>query len=210
MPQAPADRARGGLPPRARATTRGATRASTGNAATGTPGVVPRGLRRGRRSSKQPKLRVRRLVLADHVRGNAAALAHREPICHRPGTDLRAVLTVRCRSPLCPHHSARCLTGVRCKAADGLVEPFAVLQAKVDLVVTAVDAEPAQPVLARRNLFLVVVTRVSDRNFLCHSWPPLPLVPNISSLRRLNRNDTQVNTAKGTAEAVLGTLCVMI
>jgi hypothetical protein len=35
-------------------------------------------------------------------------------------------------------------------------------------------------------------------------------VPNISSPRQLNRNDTQVNPAEGTVEAVLGTLCVML
>jgi len=34
-------------------------------------------------------------------------------------------------------------------------------------------------------------------------------VANISSLRRLNRNDTQVNLAEGRVEAVLGILRVM-
>src|SRR5262245_42163277 len=45
--------------------------------------------------------------------------------------------------------------------------------------------------LALRNLFLVVVTRICDRNFLCHFWPPLPLIPNIASPRRIYRNHTR-------------------
>src|SRR5262249_265471 len=144
----------------------------------------------------QPTLRVRRLVPADDLGGDAPALTHREPVRLRPRPDLRTVPAMRCRSPLCPHRSRRCPARVRRIAADRLVEPFAVAPAEVDLVVAAVDAEPAQPVLALRNLFLVEVTRICDRNLLCHSWPPLPFMPNISSLRRLNRNHTRANTAE--------------
>src|SRR5215467_10943478 len=77
----------------------------------------------------RPRLRVRRVVPADNVGRNAPALTHREPIRLSPGPDPRAVLTVRGRSPLCPHWPHRCLARVRRKAADRFVEPFAVPQA---------------------------------------------------------------------------------
>jgi len=66
----------------------------------------------------------------------------------------------RCRAP-----------GVRREAANGLIEPFAVFLTQVNLILPAVDAEPADPVLAVRYLFLVVVTRICDRYFLSHHSP---------------------------------------
>jgi hypothetical protein len=75
--------------------------------------------------------------------------------------------------------------------ANEFIEPAAVLVAQVYLVVAAIDAEPAKPVLAIWNLFLVVVTGICDRYLLRHCGPPSP-VANISDPRGLMRNDTQV------------------
>src|SRR5215470_6037461 len=60
---------------------------------------------------------------------------------------------------------------------DRLVEAVAVPGAQIDLVVAVIEAEPAHPMLARWNLFLVVVTGICDRNLLCHFPAPLPLKP---------------------------------
>src|SRR5262249_24538952 len=49
----------------------------------------------------QPTLRVRRLVPADDLGGDAPALTHREPVRLRPRPDLRTVPAMRGRSPLC-------------------------------------------------------------------------------------------------------------
>jgi hypothetical protein len=46
-------------------------------------------------------------------------------------------------------------------------------------------------VLALRNLFLVVVTYICDRNLLCHFTPPFPGSQYILTAT-IQRNDTQV------------------
>ena len=56
--------------------------------------------------------------------------------------------------------------------ADHIVKLLAVLGAQVDLIVPAIQAEPARVMLALRNQFLVVVTGKSDGNLLCHLRPP--------------------------------------
>src|SRR5262249_16346432 len=68
----------------------------------------------------------------------------------------------------------RRLARVLGEQADRLVEAVAVPDAQIDLIVAAIEAEPAHPVLARWNLFLVIVTGICDRNLLCHFRPPFP------------------------------------
>src|SRR6266702_8162414 len=56
--------------------------------------------------------------------------------------------------------------------ANHIVKLLAVLRAQVDLILPAIQAEPAGVMLALRNRFLVVVTGKCDGNLLCHLRPP--------------------------------------
>jgi len=94
-------------------------------ASTAGPGEVTE----GNKHPRPPRLRVRGLVPADDVRGNAPTLTQREPIRLRPSPDLCTVLAVRGRSPCRPQRPCRCLTGLRSITADRFIEPFAVPQA---------------------------------------------------------------------------------
>src|SRR5262249_38066477 len=67
---------------------------------------------------------------------------------------------------------------------------------QIELVVLAVDAEPAYPMLALWNLCLVVVTGICDGNLLCHNKPPFPGNQYILTAT-IWRNDTQVRRCGG-------------
>src|SRR5215831_9018859 len=107
-------------------------------------------------------------------RRNAAAVTHLDAHLLRPGPDARAVLAMGGRPALDHRHPRRRLARMLGKPADRVVEAVAVPGAQIYLVVTAIEAEPAHPMLARRNLFVVVVTGICDRNLLCHYRPPFP------------------------------------
>src|SRR5215469_11107408 len=123
------------------------------------------------------------LVPGDDVRRNPAAVADRDAHRLRPRPDAGAVLAVRGRSPFDIRRVRRGLARVLGVTADRLVESAAVHRTQIDLVVAAVEAEPPHPMLALWNLCLVVVTRICDRNLLCHSKPPFPCSQILNSRR---------------------------
>ena len=88
------------------------------------------------------------------------------------------------------------------KLANGLVESAAVHGTQIDLVVAAVQAEPAHPMLALWNLFLVVVTCICDGNLLYHFKPPFPCSQYILTTT-IQRNDSQVKSRGRRVEACM-------
>jgi hypothetical protein len=113
-----------------------------------------------------------RLVTGHDIGRDAAAIADLDPAVLGPGPDGGAVLPVSRRPALGPARPGRRPARVLRVTANHVVKLLAVLGAQVDLIVPAIQAEPACVMLALRNRFLVVVTGKSDGNLLCHLRPP--------------------------------------
>ena len=115
---------------------------------------------------------VLRLVTGYDIGRDAATVTDLNPALLGPAPDGRAVLPVSRR----PAFRAACPGGRPARVfrvtGDGIIKLLAVPGAQVDLILPAIQAEPACVMLALRNRFLVVVAGKCDGNLLCHLRPP--------------------------------------